>query len=95
MFLPERQYESPIRVRITIRPFEILERVGKVANRLALPPAMSGLHDHVSMLRKYIADPSLILKHPKVEITPYKKHEVQLRRFLAEVRSNRGTEPFL
>ena len=38
-----------------IRPFEILERVGTVAYRLALPPSMSGVHEvfHVSMLRRY------------------------------------------
>ena len=36
--------------------FEILERLGTVAYRLALPPSMSGVHEvfHVSMLRKYI-----------------------------------------
>ena len=35
-----------------VGPFEILERVGTVAYRLALPPNMSGVHDvfHVSML---------------------------------------------
>ena len=33
-------------------PFEILERVGTVAYRLALPPSMSGVHEvfHISML---------------------------------------------
>ena len=38
-----------------IGPFEILERVGTVAYRLALLPNMSGVHKvfHVSMLRKY------------------------------------------
>ena len=37
-----------------IGPFDILERVGKVAYRLALPPKMSGVHNvfNVSMLRK-------------------------------------------
>ena len=51
-----------------IGPFEILERIGKVAYRLALPPRMSGIHDvfHVSMLRKYIADPSHVLQDPDV-----------------------------
>ena len=41
-----------------IGPFEILERVGTVAYRLALPPTMSGVHEvfHVSMLRKYTPD---------------------------------------
>ena len=38
-----------------VGPFEILERVGIVAYRLALPPSMSSVHEvfHVSMLRKY------------------------------------------
>ena len=37
-----------------IGPFEILERVGTLAYRLALPPIMLGVHEvfHVSMLRK-------------------------------------------
>jgi hypothetical protein len=40
-------------------PFLILKRIGPVAYQLALPPAMSGLHDvfHVSQLKKYISDP--------------------------------------
>ena len=35
-----------------IRPFEVLERVGIVAYRMALPPSLSSVHDvfHVSML---------------------------------------------
>ena len=39
-----------------IRPFEILEYVGKVAYRLALPPKISGVHNvfNISLLRKYI-----------------------------------------
>ena len=38
-----------------IGPFEILERIGTVAYRLALPPSMLGVHEvfHVSTLRKY------------------------------------------
>ena len=38
-----------------IGPFEILERVGTFAYRLALLPSMSGIHEvfHVSMLQKY------------------------------------------
>ena len=41
-----------------IRPFEILERVGTVSYRLALPPSLSSVHEvfHVSMLRKYTPD---------------------------------------
>ena len=46
-----------------IGPFEILERIGVVAYRLALPPNMSGVHEvfHVSMLRKYAPDPSHVV----------------------------------
>ena len=35
-----------------IGPFEVLERVGEVAYRLALPPSLSSVHEvfHVSML---------------------------------------------
>ena len=46
-----------------IGPFEILERVGIVAYRLALPPSMSGVHKvfHVSMLRKYALDPTHVV----------------------------------
>ena len=46
-----------------IGPFEVLERIGIVAYRLALPPNMSGVHEvfHVSMLRKYTPDPSHVV----------------------------------
>ena len=45
------------------RPFEILERIGVVAYRLALQPSMSGVHEvfHVSMLRKYTPDPAHVV----------------------------------
>ena len=41
-----------------IGPFKILERVGTVAYRLALPSSLSGVHEvfHVSMLWKYTLD---------------------------------------
>ena len=43
-----------------IRSYEILERIGHVAYRLALPLELANLHDvfHVSMLRKYRSDGS-------------------------------------
>ncbi|XP_026428638.1 uncharacterized protein LOC113324533 [Papaver somniferum] len=47
-----------------IGPFEILERVGEVAYRLALPPQLADVHNvfHVSMLRRYNADPSHVIE---------------------------------
>ena len=46
-----------------IGPLEVLERVGVVAYRLALPPSLSSDHEvfHVSMLRKYTPDPTHIV----------------------------------
>ena len=48
-----------------IGPFEILEKIGLVAYHIALPLALSRLHNvfHVSVLRKYIADPSHVLDY--------------------------------
>ena len=46
-----------------IGPFEILEMIGVVADPLALPPIMLGVHEvfHVSMLRKYTPDPGHVV----------------------------------
>ena len=43
-----------------IGPFEIRSRVGEVGYRLVLPPELSRIYSvfHMSMLRKFIADPS-------------------------------------
>ena len=53
-----------------IGPFEILERVGTVAYRLALPPSMLGVHEvfHVSMLRRYTLDPAHVMDWEEIEV---------------------------
>ncbi|XP_020114541.1 uncharacterized protein LOC109728533, partial [Ananas comosus] len=53
-----------------IGPFEILERVGAVAYKLALPPRLAGVHNvfHVSNLRKYIRNSTHVLEYEPVEL---------------------------
>ena len=53
-----------------IGPFEILERVGTVVYRLALPPSMLGVHEvsHVSMLRRYTPNPAHVMNWGEIEV---------------------------
>ncbi|XP_062085298.1 uncharacterized protein LOC133791384 [Humulus lupulus] len=53
-----------------IGPFEILDRIGKVAYKLVLPPELSDVHDvfHVSMLKKYIPNSSHVLQHEVIQV---------------------------
>ncbi len=55
-----------------IGPYEVLERVGLLAYRLALPPELKKFHNvfHVSMLRRYRLDPSHILPLEEIEVNP-------------------------
>ena len=53
-----------------ISPYDILERIGPMTYRLALPQELAKLHDvfHVSMLRKYSLDESHILPVQEVQV---------------------------
>ena len=53
-----------------VQQFEILERIGPVAYRLALPPSFFVVHDvfHVLMLRKYVINPSHVVDYEPLEI---------------------------
>ncbi|XP_019069815.2 uncharacterized protein [Solanum lycopersicum] len=46
-----------------VEPYEILHRVGEMANELAFPAELASVQQvfHVSMLKKYLGDPSSIL----------------------------------
>ncbi|RVW66054.1 Transposon Ty3-G Gag-Pol polyprotein [Vitis vinifera] len=52
-------------------PFEVLERVGTLAYKVALPPSLSKIHNvfHVSTLRKYIYDPSHVVELEPIQIS--------------------------
>ena len=62
-----------------VGPFEILERIGQVAYRLALPPALSAVHNlfHVSALQRYVSDANHILSYEDLELEPDLSFEEQ------------------
>ena len=51
-------------------PFEILDKVGTLAYKVALPPGMSKIHNvfHVSTLRKYVFDASHVVELEPIQI---------------------------
>ena len=68
-------YRFGIRGKLSPRfigPFEILEKVGKVSYRLALPPVLSGVHNvfHVSMLKKFVPPEEQIVELKPVQLKP-------------------------
>ncbi|KAL0533871.1 hypothetical protein IC582_028142 [Cucumis melo] len=78
-----------------VGPFEILEWIGPVAYRLALPPSLSTVHDvfHVSMLRKYVPDPSHVVDYEPLEIDENLSYVEQPVEVLArEVKTLRNKE---
>ncbi|KAL4016476.1 hypothetical protein IC575_024128 [Cucumis melo] len=78
-----------------VGPFEILERIGPVAYRLALPPSLSAVHDvfHVSMLRRYVADPTHIVDFEPLQVSENLSYEEQPVEILArEVKKLRSRD---
>ncbi|XP_021740373.1 uncharacterized protein LOC110706719 [Chenopodium quinoa] len=76
-----------------IGPYEILQRIGKVANRLALPMELSKVHDvfHVSQLRRYIPDKSHVLQPETIELDQILTYEERPVKILdRKVRSTRN-----
>ena len=69
--------------------------MGPVAYRLALPPELEKIHNvfHVSMLRRYMSDPSHMFSSEIVELRPdltYEEEPVEiLAREVKELRNNR------
>ena len=65
----------------------IVERIGPVANRLDLPEELSRVHNvfHISMLCKYIPDPSHVLETPEIELRDDLSYEEQPVQILGRV----------
>ena len=66
-----------------IGPYEVIEKVGPLAYRLALPPELEKIHSvfRVSMLRRYRSDPSHIVSMETIELRPdltYKEEPVEI-----------------
>ena len=57
----------------------IVERIGPVAYRLDLSEELSRVHNvfRISMLRKYISDPSHVLEAPEIELRDGLSYEEQ------------------
>jgi len=62
-----------------IRPFDIIERVGEVAYRVALPSTLDGIHDvfHISQLRKHIRNDQHILNYSDLKLNRDLSYEAQ------------------
>jgi hypothetical protein len=67
-----------------VGPFEILEKIGAVAYRLALPPNLSRFHNvfHISMLRKYVPDPTHVLESEPLQVQANMTYEETSTRIL-------------
>ena len=53
-----------------IGPFKIIERIGKLAYKLALSPELSSVYNvfYVSMLKKYMSDSTHVLNQEPIEV---------------------------
>ena len=66
-----------------IGPYEVIEKVGPMAYRLALPSELEKIHNvfHVSMLRRYRSDPSHVVPSEIIEFRPdltYEEEPVEI-----------------
>ena len=68
-----------------ISPYEVIEKVGPVAYRLALPLDLEKIHNvfHVTMLRRYRSDPSHVVSTETIELRLDLTYEEELVEILA------------
>ena len=62
-----------------IGPYQVIRKVGPVAYELDLPADLAAVHPvfHVSMLRKYIGDPSRVFPTGDIQVTEELSYEEQ------------------
>ena len=78
-----------------IGTYEVIEKLGPVAYKLALPPKLEKIHNvfHVSMLRRYMSNSSHVVSSETIELRPdltYEEEPVEiLAREVKELRKKR------
>ena len=78
-----------------IGPYEVLERIGLVAYRLALPLELAKLHDvfHVSMLRRYHSNDLHILPVQEIQVQEDLSYDEESKAIMArEVKQLRNKQ---
>ena len=75
-------------------PFEVLERIGLVAYRIALP-ASTRAHKffHVSFLNKYAHDPNHVINWDVIQVEPKGEFQIDPMRILDKKVTCTGTDP--
>ena len=73
-------------------PYEVIEKVGPLAYRSALPPELEKIYNvfHMSMLRRYMSNPSHVVSSETIELRPdlaYEEEPIEI--FAQEVKELR------
>lgn len=65
-------------------PFQILEKYGTTAYKIALPPSLANIHDvfHVSQLKKYLLYPLHVLEYENMYFQGNMTYELKLNRII-------------